>query len=217
MARCRSIITDALGSMKALAPGDDPTIDELTIGLSSFQQLLLEWHEGRGPMTDVDVSADYTAGPDQRLRIQDGAEVTITLPNAVPTLITCSPYDYGFQAGAFQPAAGSTGSADGYQSRQPRDGERVEIVGAGPGQALYFYVADLNNWASVYGLALDDTAPVNSRYAGHWGARLAERLISSWPGLDEPSSALSKRIALANVALLTRPGVARSPVAADYF
>lgn len=217
MATCRTIIADALGSMKALAPGDDPTVDELIIGLSDFQQLLLEWHEALGPMTNVDVSANYTAGANQRLRIQDGVTVTITLPNAIPLFVTASPYDYGFVPSSANPQQGIIGSADGFIYRQPRDGERVEIVGAGPGQALYFYVADLNNWASVYGLTLDTVAPVNSRYAGHWAARLAERLIQRWPGIDAPPPSLARRIAMANLALLTRQGAARDPAAAEYF
>lgn len=202
--------------MKALAPGDEPTIDELNVGLSAFLQLQLEWHEGRGPMTDIDVSADYTAGANQRLRIQPGAQPVISLPNTVSRCVVCAPYDYGFIDSPVQPQQGSSGATSS-QYRQPRDGERIEIVAAGPGQALYFYCADLNNWARVYGLGLDDTAPVNSRYAGHWAALLAFRLIASWPDLQEPTPALQRRVAIANVTLLTRPGVQRSTVAVDYF
>jgi len=226
MPTCRTVIADALRAMKALAPGDDPTVDELNAGLGAFQALFLEWHECRGHMTDVDVSADYVAGADERIRVQNDATVNVTLPNAVPTLITCDPYDYGFEASALTPPQGTTASADGIEWRQPRDGERVEIVAANA-QALYFYVADLNNWAWVYkpatnglstvNLGLDDPAPVNGRYAGHWSARLAERLIEIWPGMDEPSLALAKRIARANFILLARPGVVRDPVRADYF
>lgn len=212
-------------SIKGIAPGDDPTVDELNIGLSAFQQLLLEWHEALGPMTDVDISADYTAGANQRLRIQDGATPTITLPNSIPIFVNWRPFDYGFAPSSLVPQPGSTGIADAYGYRQPRDGERVEIVGAGPEQALYFYVSDLNNWAWAYrpdgvggrqNISLDDTAPINSRYVGHWGARLAERLNDYWPD-DGITPGLARRIARANSALLVRPGVARDPTPALYF
>lgn len=217
MPTCRKIIVDALLPMKAIAPGDDPTVDELNVALDAFQQLLLEWHEARGALTDVDISADYVAGADQRIRVQDGViGITVTLPNAVPTLVTHDPYDYGFIATPLCPPQGTTAPADGVQWRQPRDGERVEIVAANA-QAIYFYVADLNNWASVYGLTLDAVAPVSVRHAQHWSARLAERLIPIWPDADEPSPALVRRIALANHTLLVRPGVHRDPVRAQYF
>lgn len=216
MATCRDVCTDALTALKAIAPGDWLQVDELASGLTALQQLLLEWHAARGPMIDVDISADYTAGPDQRIRVQNGAMVTVTLPNSAPLFVTWDPYDYGFVATPDQPAAGSTGSADGYNYRQPRDGERVEIVGQGA-QALYFYTADTNAWASVYGLALDSALPINSRHIGHWGARVAERLVDSWPALFEPTPSLAKRIVAANSALLIRPGVTRDPVVAQYF
>lgn len=226
MATCRSVITDALLSMKAIAPGDDPVVDELNIGLSSLQQLLLEWHQALGPMTDVDVSADYVAGANQRLRIQAGSTPIITLPNAIPLFISVAPFDYGFFPSTEMPQQGGVGIADGFSWRQPRDGERVEIVGAASQQALYFYVSDLNNWARVYTpdgvggrltLALDDTMPVNAGSIGHWGARLAERLIPIWPDIDAAPPGLARRIVMANAALLVRPNVSRDPVAATYF
>lgn len=216
MATVRQILREALRAIKAIAPGDDPTIDELNAGLEAFQQLMLEWHEARGPMTDVDVSADYVASANQRVRVQEGAAVQVTLPNAIPLFVNCSPTDYGFFPSSLVPQAGMAGPADGFRWRQPRDGERIEIIGAS-GQALYFFVADLNNWAPVYGLLIDSIAPVNSAHVAHWGAKLAERLIPSWPDLEEPTPALAKRIGIANHALFYRAGVARDPVTTEYF
>lgn len=216
MATCRDVCTDALTALKALAPGDWIQVDELASGLVALQQLLLEWHAARGPMIDIDISADYVAGPDQRIRVQAGSTVTVTLPNSAPIFVTYDPYDYSFATSTDLPAAGSTGSADGIIYRQPRDGERVEIVGLNA-NALYFYTADTNTWASVYGLILDSALPINSRHIGHWGARVAERLVDSWPAMFEPTPSLAKRIIAANSALLIRPSVQRDPVRADYF
>lgn len=215
MSTCRDVVTESLTAIKALAPGDDMTVDESASALRALQQLLLEWHEARGPMVDVDVSADYVAGADQRIRVQDRVTVTITLPNSVPLFVNWPWTDYGFMPSSAQPQAGATSAADSSSYRQPRDGERVEIVGTN--QALYFYRADTNEWASVYSLTLDSTLPVNARNIGHWGARVAERMIDTWPGLFEPTPSLAKRIAKANSALLMRPGVARDDVRATYF
>ena len=57
MTTCRTIITGALRSIGAIAFGDDGLVDELSNGVVELQNLLLEIHEGRGPMVDVDLSA----------------------------------------------------------------------------------------------------------------------------------------------------------------
>lgn len=216
MSTCRSVILDALLSIKAISLGDSPTVDELNLGLSTLQKLMLEWCESLGPLVNVDISADYLAGVGQKVRIQNGATVTVTLPNAVPLYINnYDPFDYDFWPTQLMPPAGLTGPSDGISSRAPRDGERIEIVGVT--QALYFYRADVNNWSLVYGLALDGQMPTNARYDGPWAAKLAERLIPVWPDVNEPTPVLAKRIAQANLALLSRSGIARDPVRADYF
>ena len=74
----RSVIRDAMRALKAIAPGDDPSIDELSDGLVALQDVVLELHEARGPLRDVDVPAPlfpcddppspltYVAGENQR-------------------------------------------------------------------------------------------------------------------------------------------------------
>jgi hypothetical protein len=237
MATCRVIIAEAMRALKALGQGDAPTIDELTTGLEAVQNLILDVHDARGPMLDVDVPGSYAypAGypcdpgdpctpptgsltwipsENQRIRIQAGATVTIILPNAIPLFNMPDPYDYGFNANTVAPPVGTTGAADGIEYRQPRDGTRIEIVGAT--QALYFYRADINNWMTATGLILDGETPFNNRYNSGLAALVAERLMETLPGTDEPTPGLAKRIARGRSALMLQTGTTHDRVVAEY-
>jgi len=276
MFTARVIIAEAMRALKALGVGDMPTIDELTIGLEAVQNIILDIHNARGSLVDVDLPGtwaypqfNYPLGPgqqgvwsgswelgggpwspwpyeppwipppwwpppspcapatcptpgplcwcpseNQRIRIQAGATVTITLPNAIPLFSTPDPYDYGFNANTVVPAVGTTGAADGIEYRQPRDGARIEIVGAS--QALYFYRADINSWMTASGLILDAELPFNNRYSSALGALVAERLMETLPGVDEPTPGLAKRIARGRSALMLQTGTMHDPVVAVY-
>jgi hypothetical protein len=213
MPTCRAVIRDALRALKVMAPGDDVHIDQLNAGLSGLQNLILELHEARGPLVDVDVTADYVANENQRCRVQGGDTVTVTLPNSVPIWPAWKPSDYGFTGGSAFPNPGSTGVADGASFRQPYDGTRIEVVGTT--QGLWFYRADLNAWTNAYALALDDEVPLNQRYAGPLGAFLAER-IEDELSTNEPSPGVARRAAMARLALFMRTGTKRDPVRAEY-
>ncbi|HWE98702.1 MAG TPA: hypothetical protein VG248_02795 [Caulobacteraceae bacterium] len=216
MSTVRAAILEAMRLMKAVAPGDAPTADELAVGLDGAQSLVLALHEARGPLWDLDVTADICPGENQRLRIQAGAIVTVTLPNAVSILGGYDPYDYGFQGAAgYTPQTGTTGSADGVQYRQPTDGARIEVVGTT--QALYFYRVDTNAWAPASGLTLDTELPLNARYQSDFAVVLAERLADVLSNLPEPTKPMLARIAASREALFSRPGVRREPVRASYF
>jgi hypothetical protein len=215
MPTARSVIKDALRALKVLAPGDGPHVDMLNAGLSGLQNLILELHEGRGALHDVDLSGDWIAGENQRCRIQAGASVTVTLPNSVRKIGGFDPDDYGFVPSRRQCAAqGSTGPADGALWRQPRDGARIEIVGTT--RQLFFYRADLNAWTGALDIRLDDEVPLNARYGGPLGAFLAERIEDELtPG--EPSASVARRAAMARLALFERPGAERATTRAHYF
>lgn len=214
MATCRVVIAEALRALAAIAPGDDPAIDELTTGLEAVQNLILNLHEARGPLIDVDTTAaTYIAGENQRVRIQAGDTATITLPNSIAVTGQIDPNDYGFSLSLnAQPPQGSTAIADGLTWRQPRDGTRIEIVGTL--QALYFYRADTNAWTQANGLTLDAELPLNNRYTSAFAAMLAERLAVFYPVPITP--VLAKRIARGNAALMLRMGTARDPVMGQY-
>ncbi len=217
MPLCRAVISDALRALKAIAPGEDPDIDMLNTGLEALQNLILEWHNAKGPLIDVDVTGNYTPGESQRVRVQAGDTITVTLPNAIALYDGFDPYDYGFDPGQVSQSyipQGTTASADGVSYRQPRDGARIEIVGTT--EALYIYRADLNEWMPAYGLTLSTEIPLNGRYAGALGALLADRLMEPL-SVNEPSPGLAKRVARANAALLIQTGTQRDPVRAQYF
>ena len=182
-------------------------MDELTTGLAELQNLILDLHEGRGPMIDVDItSATYTPGENQRLRIQAGDTATISLPNSVAFTGQINPNDYGFSLSLVaQPALGSTAVADGVSWRQPRDGSRIQIVGTT--QALYFYRADINAWTSALSLTLDAETPLNARYTAALAGLVAERMAVFYPG-TALTPALIKRMARSNADLLLRMGTA---------
>ena len=203
MATVRAAIGEAMRALRATAAGEDPVADELAAGLAAVQGLVLEIHQGRGPLSEIDVAADHVAGENQRVRIAAGATVEVALPNAVAIF----PDD---------PAArqGSLGPADGVRWRAPADGARVEIVGVT--QALFFYRADLNAWAPALGLTLESQTPFNERMSGAFAALLAERLADIVAALP-PTPMLLRRIGRARAAIFTQPGRARSRRVGDYF
>jgi hypothetical protein len=196
-------------ALRATAPGEDPTADELAVGLEAAQALIGEIHEARGPMISRDIGQSVTAGENQRLRIQAGASVDVTLPNAVSSLSAFGPQDPGAAA-----LAGTTGSADGRTWRAPDDGARIEIVGTTT--ALYFYRDDINAWSPATGLTLESESPFNSRLTGAFAALVAERLcdvVSSGP----PTPMLQRRIGRARLALASRVGAPRRETVGQYF
>jgi hypothetical protein len=210
MTTVRTLLARALRLIRALAPGDEAGADELAVGVEAFNDLIASLHEARGPLAEMDVAADCIPGENQRVRIEAGDTVTVTLPNAVQAFGCADPDDYGFIPPVPPLPAGSAGPADGVRTRAPRDGARIEVVGAR--QGLYFYRADTNAWMSAYGLGLDDASPLNARYDDALAALLAERLIDVWPQALPPGPTLLRRFALARATLMTRPGTARGPV-----
>ena len=128
--------------------------------------------------------------------------------------VTINPHDYGFSPPIALIPVGTTGSADGIQYRQPRDGARIEIVGTA--QALYFYRADINMWIVASGLTLDLESPLNARYDHAFIAMLAESLATVFPDA-QLSPLMLARISRGRVAIFSQTGTARDPVRAEYF
>jgi hypothetical protein len=223
MPTCRDAITRALRAIRAIAPGDAPHIDQLTAAQTALQDLVLELHEARGPLIDVDVpsptpppgfSGAWTANENSRVRIQGGYTVTVTLPNSVPIHPGYEPFDYGFVGWPAWQIQGSTGAADGVMWRPPTDGARIEIVGVT--HQLFLYRADINQWIGAYNLRLDDELPLNGRYTGPFATLLAERLSEDL-ALNEPSPGFARRVAQARAVIFTRPGTRARPVKVEAF
>ncbi len=204
-------------ALRATAVGEDPTADELAVGLEAAANLILDIHEARGPLLSVDVTGAIIAGENQRLRIQAGSTVGVTLPNAVQAT-GGNRYDYGFggfggSGGASAPL-GTTGAADGQTWRAPGDGARIEIVGTTT--ALYFYREDINAWQSATGLGLDSELPFNSRLTSAFAALLAERICDVVSGAA-PTPTLTRRIARGRAAMMLRIGAVRTETIGQYF
>ena len=212
MATVRVAISDAMRALRATGVGEDPTADELAVGLEAVSNLILDIHEARGPMLSVDVTAAIIPGENQRLRIQAGSTVGVTLPNAVQAAGGAGWHDYGF-GGASAPL-GTTGAADGRSWRAPGDGARIEIVGITT--ALYFYREDINAWQSATGLALDSELPFNSRLNSAFAALLAERICDVVSGAA-PTPTLTRRIARGRAAMMLRTGAVRTETIGQYF
>jgi hypothetical protein len=217
MSAVRGAIAQAMHLLKATAPGDDPTADELQVGLEAAQAIVLELHQARGPMLNIDVAADITPGENQRIRVESGASVTVSLPSSVSIFGSYDPFDYGFgPSAAWDPQVGSSAPADGVYWRAPRDGTRIEVVQGGV-QSLWFYRADTDTWAPAAGMTIDTELPLNAGHQGDFAAVLAERLADVLANLAQPTPAQRTRIANARTALFGRPGVRREPVRAQYF
>lgn len=218
MTTCRQLIRESLRRFNALAPGDDLHVDEIEVGLAAIQNLVLRLSGGREPLTDIDVTADYTPGENERVRVQSGYTVSITLPNAISTS-SVAVNDYGFRSSS--PPIGSTASANGTTFRAPRDGARIEIVylSSGTAPVLYVFRADIDTWVNVAALTIDADMPLNSMYLQEAAAVLAVQLCGQWPGagIINPTAQMLRDEAMARGRLFGRPSVRRDAVRADYY
>jgi hypothetical protein len=160
---CREVIERAERWLLGIVPGDQLQVDEITDGLAVLQDLVLEFPglDVGGPWTDVDVTADYTVGEDERVRVQDGYEVDITYPNTVPAYTGAKEY---FDADSW------TGDY-----RPPRDGSRAMIVAEGITE-LRIYCADAGAWRTATDLTKDSAVPLPASCHNGLAAMLAERL-----------------------------------------
>lgn len=212
MATCRQIAERIAKRFGAIAPGDDLSVGEVETLLEAIQDEMRRLHEARGPLTEVDVTADYTAGENERVRVQNGYTVAVTLPNSIE--ITASRRrDYGY-AGEGDTPAGSGAIADGTAWRAPRDGSRVEIVGTS--QGLYFYRSDTNEWVNCNALAIGGSMPLNAAYLADLACLIAVKVCRDWTG-REPTGQMYREEREARQRIYGRPGVRRETVAGAFF
>jgi hypothetical protein len=174
MATCRDVIKRALRMLGVLARGDEPASDEATDALEALKGLYLT--PGLlGRLTPVVITADYTAGENERIFNADGA-VTVTLP----TTIT---------------------DADSSEARTPKNRALVVVTGTNPGS--FVYDAELGSWVQIDALTLASTAPFSTDLTEPLSARLAVSLSSDY-GLTPPpavaalSGAFTAAVALAS-------------------
>lgn len=91
MALVSEVIRDAWEATGALRPGQNVTGQQLDDGLKHVQAMFDGWAAGGmlGQLTEVSVTADYTANEWER--VSAPAEITITIPDTIDD--TRAPYD----------------------------------------------------------------------------------------------------------------------------
>lgn len=203
MSTNREVIIDALRLFQGLAPGDDLNVDEIDAGLTAITNVIRDIHASRGPLKNVDVTADYTAGENERVRVQTGYTVSVTCPNSIIVAT----------------GEGTSASADEDEAtyRAPYDGTRIEIVGTS--QDLRFYRADTNEWVSCGSLSIDGSMPLSAEYRPHIATMVAMALIDTWPaaGSIQPTPHIYRREGMARLRLMHQPGRVRTVLQAEYF
>lgn len=95
MPTCRDIITRAMQKARILAAGETPSADEADTGMDELQNLYEQWGSSGmfGRLTDVEVSAAYTAGLGERIRLTNASVITLPTVNEDTDL---PPYDMSF-------------------------------------------------------------------------------------------------------------------------
>lgn len=141
-------------------------------GLQDIRALILSL-PGMTHWKPVEVDDDYTAGENERVRVNSDDAVTVTIPFAVDStrsiLYCCDQYAV---------------VCEGYDDRAPKDGARVQVTDTNSNSAVtYYYRADLCAWMPAHGLTLDSLVPLNADMHAGLIARLAVDLSASEPDL----------------------------------
>jgi hypothetical protein len=191
------IIADANRDLAFLDESEAAPAEMAARGLRLMQALVNELVLlAGGPWVDVDTSAAYTAGENQRIRVT-GAPV-ITKPTSIIV-------DTG---------AGSTSAADLYNAtRRPiRNFTRIQVIGTGAGS--WVYTAELGAWTSYSALALTDENPLGPKTDGGLGAALAVRINRGRGAIDAD---IARESAVFRLSLAQQGGYSSEPVASQFY
>jgi hypothetical protein len=161
----RQIITDALEQIGAIDGGASPTAQQANQALRVFQNLILNL-PGSHWWNEVETSASYTAGENERIRVITQSAVTITVPVAVSSarsvLYCCNQIEL---------------TCEGYDDRAPKDLTRVHVSDAyGDTSATYYYRSDIAQWTRADSLTLDSDSPLGAEWDEGLGAMLGARM-----------------------------------------
>lgn len=149
MGTVRETLIGAIRMTGARGLEDTPSAAETAMALEAFQSLLNQLP--RVALTDVLISANYTAGENERVFNTSGGAVTITLPQTVTDSITG-------------------------ETRAPRNGSVVEIADATPER--HIYISELGSWQEYSNLAETDPQPFGSEHEQGLRAMLAVRVAA---------------------------------------
>lgn len=158
MATCRHLITRALRMLSLVTEGHpEPEAYDAQNALEAFRDMLTAYvAEGVfGPLTNVAVSADYTAKENERVADVSGSDVVITLPATISEVDPCT---------------GAT------VTRAPYDRSVVLIAGGD----CYIYDANHGAWSQVGALTLDSHAPLSATLERGLAALLAGNLAPDY-------------------------------------
>lgn len=138
--------------------GDTPAAEEIDAALEDAQALFLTLTARA--LTDVLISADYTAGEDERITDTSGSAV-VTKPTTITT--DCEP-------------------------RPPRNGAIIEVTGFFPQR--YIYISELKAWVQLDGLTLNSDQPFGPTLEEAVAAMIAARISGSVLQRDPPDEVI---------------------------
>lgn len=141
---------------------DEPTPSEFANALQTLQGVYYELIVRYAPMSAVRISADYTAGENERVFNSDDTPYSITLPETIS----------------------DTSATDGL--RPPKNGAVVEIAGATP--QIHVYVAHFGAWQQLQALTTSDEQPLGPAHDQDIAALLAVRLAPEIPSQLPPTT-----------------------------
>jgi hypothetical protein len=182
MTTCNDIIRLAMGQLRQLRAGEQPTGQEALDGMIAMQAMFDSWTaQGLfGRVNDTIPTSDYTACEQDRV-INDGG-YTITLPTTITPILPTGTYY------PIWPDERTWTALQSATQRPPRDRARIEIVASGTTKR-YLYDARTRAWVRIDGLALTDTAPLANRGALGLSACLAGLIADSYGEQVSPSTA----------------------------
>lgn len=146
MSTIRDMLTRSVRMTGARALGDEPEATELAIAFDALVNALIALP--RPNLTDVLISANYTAGEDERITVTSGTP-TVTRPTTVIDAKT-----------------GAT--------RPPTDGAVVIVTGATA--QYWFYSKPLASWHDLNALTLDGVQPLGPEHDEGLAAMIAVRI-----------------------------------------
>lgn len=143
---------------------------EANRALRVFQRMVLNL-PGANWWTPVDVTANYTANPGERVRVNTQDAVSISVPvttaSSETVLWCCNQI---------------TLTCTGYDDRAVRDGERVHVADVySDAKATHFYRGDIAQWTRADELTLASECPLSAEFDEGLAAMLAVRLGTVTP------------------------------------
>lgn len=208
---CHDIIKRGLRKIGALASGDDIPASEAQEALAALQSIIMECVGigTFGRLSDVRVTADYTAREWDRIFPTTG--VTITLPTVISNRENCPTV---YNAGAWFQLNSCCGYWDygfPYQTgeRPPRDRSVVVVVDT------FAYCAEKTGWFQISGLALETPWPLASYLEDGFAALLAERMADEYGQVLGAGSV--RAAAQCRMMLSHKYDSSGAPVVAEYF